>query len=145
MPAAVPAGDQVAVDEQHVAVDLRRRIHPGQFVSASSGWCTPTVQQPRCTGDERAEHTVRMIEPDSAAFRTASGLGELPPNWLLIAGIATRSAPTRSSGPGQGDGGADRRPQRLARLRSRPEIEVGNTVRGASCEDLADHAELKNR
>jgi hypothetical protein len=47
----------------------------------------------------------------------------------------------------RGDAGADRRPYRLARLRSADlEIEVGNTVRGAvDAEDLADHAELKNR
>ena len=47
----------------------------------------------------------------------------------------------------RGDGGADRRPQRLARLGSADlEIEVGHTVRGAvDAEDLADHAELENR
>ena len=145
------AGDQVAVvDEQHVAVDLGRRIHPGQFVGVHPVCgARPAVEQPRGACDERA----RAHRQDD---RTGiGGLSDRIEGLRQVAPVLTADRGDRHQVNAdqvvqpviRRDCGAHRRPQRLARLRSADlEIEVGNTVGGAvDAEDLADHAELKNR
>src|SRR5882757_10117476 len=106
MPAAVPA--LVIRLPSSTNSTLRSTFAVG-YILASSSACIQCVvhgrpsSRPAAPATNAPEHTVRMIEPDSAAFRTTSrASGRNPPYWLLIAGIATRSAPTRLSRPWSG-------------------------------------------
>src|SRR3954453_8566603 len=106
MPAAVPA--LVIKLPSSTNSTLRSTFAVG-YIRARSPACIQWVvhgrpsSSPAAPATNAPEHTVRMIEPESAAFRTASrASGRYPPYWLLIAGIATRSAPARSSSPQSG-------------------------------------------
>src|SRR6201991_3663766 len=106
MPAAVPA--LVIRLPSSTNSTLRSTFAVG-YILASSSACIQWVvhglpsKSPAAPATNAPEHTVRTIEPESAALRTASrASGRYPPYWVLIAGIATRSAPTRASRPSSG-------------------------------------------
>jgi hypothetical protein len=104
--------------------------------------------QPCCTGEER---TRAHRQDDRAGI---GGLSHRLERLRQVSELATDRRDCDQISADQvvetvirGDGGADGCLNRLAWLGSADlEIEVGDTVRGAvDAEDLADHAELKNR